>query len=92
MRFEWDVNKNNANIEKHGISFEIARMAFLDTNRVISIDVLHSNKNEKRYFCFGMVDEIIITVRFTVRNNSIKIIGAGLWREGRKKYEEKNKI
>jgi uncharacterized DUF497 family protein len=31
----------------------------------------------------------IITVRFTMRNESIRIIGAGYWREGRYKYEQK---
>ena len=31
----------------------------------------------------------IITVRFTMRNENIRIIGAGYWREGRDKYEQK---
>lgn len=92
MRFEWDENKNNSNIEKHKISFETAQKAFLDPGRIISKDLKHSCKSETRYFCFGLIDEMVITVRFTVRNNVIRIIGAGVWREGRKKYEKKNKI
>jgi uncharacterized DUF497 family protein len=47
--------------------------------------------DEKRYYCFGKVGEGIITVRFTVRSNLIRIIGAGYWRKGRKFYESKNK-
>ncbi len=80
MQFEWDDNKNLENTKKHGISFEIARRAFLDNNRVIAYDIKHSDENEKRYFCFGRIDSEIITVRFTVRDKNIRIFGAGKWR------------
>ncbi|MCR4293696.1 MAG: BrnT family toxin [Candidatus Kuenenia sp.] len=30
LRFEWDNRKEKANIKKHGISFEEARIAFYD--------------------------------------------------------------
>ena len=90
MTFEWDEEKNSTNILKHSISFYEAQNAFFDEKRVISIDMKHSSDKEQRYFCFGKVKENIITVRFTLRNNNIRIFGAGCWREGRKKYEEKN--
>ena len=32
----------------------------------------------------------ILTVRFTYRGETIRIIGAGYWRKGKKIYEEKN--
>lgn len=32
-----------------------------------------------------------MTVRFTYRNNKIRIIGAGYWRQGKKVYEENKK-
>lgn len=91
MSFEWDEIKNRENIKKHGISFENAQNAFLDANRIIADDVKHSSTSEKRYFCFGMVGKTVITVRFTYRNNIIRIFGAGAWREGRRVYEENNK-
>lgn len=28
--FEWDENKNQQNLEKHGVSFQEAKKAFLD--------------------------------------------------------------
>jgi len=31
----------------------------------------------------------ILTVRFTMRDGNIRIFGAGYWREGRDKYEQK---
>jgi len=92
MVFEWDDTKNIENLQKHGVSFFDAQLAFDDPRRVIAVDVRHSTRNEKRYFCFGKVDDGILTVRFTVRSDKIRIIGAGYWREGRKKYEEKNDI
>jgi uncharacterized protein len=53
---------------------------------------MHSTESEKRYFCYGKVNDMIMTVRFTIRSEKIRIIGAGYWREGRIKYEEKNKL
>ncbi|OGS34048.1 MAG: hypothetical protein A2293_01045 [Elusimicrobia bacterium RIFOXYB2_FULL_49_7] len=87
MNFEWDEKKNNANIAKHGISFDVAMQAFLDTNRRIRLNSKHSS-TELRYYCPGKVNERILTVRFIIRNGKIRIIGAGYWREGRKIYEK----
>ena len=92
MEFEWDESKNSENIKKHDISFFDAQLAFFDPNRVIAIDTQHSTEREKRYFCFGKIDDEVLTVRFTIRSNKIRIIGAGYWREGRKKYEEKSNL
>ncbi len=89
--FEWDHNKDSHNQEKHGVSFSYAQYAFFDPERIIAEDLDHSQK-EKRYYCFGMVDNEILTVRFTYRNNIIRIIGAGYWRKGRKLYEKENKL
>ena len=89
MTFEWDDKKNIENTLKHSISFEEAQYAFFDVNRIILKDEKHSVV-EERYFCIGMVDIGIVTVRFTMRKNKIRIIGAGYWREGRKLYEKKN--
>ena len=32
--FEWDSNKDTINQKKHGVSFALAQLAFLDHNRV----------------------------------------------------------
>ena len=89
--FEWDDGKNKLNQEKHNISFEEAQFAFSDKKRIIAKDLEHS-ENEERYFCFGKIGENIVTVRFTYRNNKIRIIGAGYWRKGKNIYEKENKI
>ncbi len=90
-RFEWDQAKDRLNQAKHGIAFDIAQMAFADPNRLILIDLEHS-EDEQRFYCLGRVGEGIITVRFTYRNNVIRIFGAGYWRKGKKLYEEHHQI
>jgi uncharacterized protein len=89
--FQWDPIKDKENRKKHGVSFELAQYAFADPNRVIADDVSHS-QDEMRYFCFGMVNEGVLTVRFTVRGEAIRIFGAGYWRKGKLIYEEQNQI
>ena len=89
--FEWDSEKDSLNQKKHGVSFALAQIAFLDSNRVILEDLEHGDK-EKRFYCIGRVAEGIMTVRFTCRNEKIRIIGAGYWRKGKKIYERENKI
>jgi uncharacterized protein len=89
--FDWDPNKDGENQRKHGVSFLEAQHAFADSRRVIAEDVSHSDK-EKRYYCFGMVGGGVLTVRFTFRNDVIRIIGSGLWRKGKAIYERENKV
>ena len=88
-RFDWDERKNLENQRKHGVSFELAQLAFADTKRVIAEDLDHSH-SEMRYYCIGWVGHGALTVRFTYREGVIRIIGAGYWRRNKKIYEEQN--
>jgi len=90
-KFEWDKNKNIENQKKHGIAFSDAQYAFADPKRILAEDLTHS-QNEKRYYCFEIIDSAVVTVRFTYRGNTIRIFGAGFWRKGKKIYEQENKI
>ena len=89
--FEWDSGKDAENQRKHGVSFGRAQYAFADPRRVIAKDLSHS-QTEERFYCFGMVDEGVLTVRFTYRASVIRIIGAGYWRKGKAIYEHENQI
>jgi uncharacterized DUF497 family protein len=89
--FEWDTAKDLINQQKHGVTFALAQLAFLDHDRIILEDLEHS-QNEKRYYCLGRVAGGILTVRFTYRKGKIRIIGAGYWRKGKKIYEKQNKV
>ena len=88
-RFEWDEKKDKENQEKHNVSFWLAQFAFFDPKRVLAEDISHS-QDEDRFYCMGKVGGGILTVRFTYRNNVIRIFGAGYWRKGKKIYEDQN--
>ena len=47
LKFEWDENKNQTNIKKHGISFEEASSVFYDDEALIINDGAHSQKEER---------------------------------------------
>ena len=87
-QFIWDPFKEIENILKHGVDFKVAQLAFEDPHRRITHDARHSRK-EDRFFCAGKVGDKILTVRFTYRENQIRIIGAGYWRKGKVLYEKK---
>ena len=87
--FDWDSQKDLANQTKHGVSFEFAQLAFLDPKRVILADEKH-REVEQRFYCIGKVGEGILTVRFTYRENVIRIFGAGYWRKGKQIYEKQS--
>lgn len=89
VQFEWDPAKDKTNQDKHGISFAEAQFAFADPHRVIARDLEHSQA-EERFYCFGTVKGGVLTVRFTYRDEVIRIIGAGYWRRGKAIYEQQN--
>lgn len=89
--FDWDPVKDAESQRKHGVSFAYAQAVFIDPVRVIARDIRHS-RTEQRFYCFGRVPEGVLTVRFTYRNEVIRIIGADFWRRGKKLYETQSKV
>ena len=77
MNFEWDTEKNKANIKKHGVAFEMAAKVFLDEKRIERYDAEHSSMDESRYKTIGMVGKVL-TVIYTERKTAIRIISARL--------------
>lgn len=90
-RFEWDSTRDQENQKKHGVSSARAQFTFADPKRVIAEDLSHSS-GEKRYYCFGLVEGGILTLRFTYRGDVIRIFGAGYWRKGRRIYEQERSV
>ena len=91
VRFDWDPKKDQENQTKHGVAFAKAQFAFADPHRVIAEDLSHSSA-EIRYYCFGRVEGGVLTVRFTYRDDVVRIFGAGYWRRGKATYERENQI
>ena len=90
-RFDRDQVKDDKNQKKHGVSLALAQLAFVDPKRVIAEDLSHGS-GEQRYFCFGQVGAGVLTVRFTYREDVIRIHGAGYWRRGKRIYERENQV
>jgi uncharacterized protein len=89
VRFEWDEKKKAVNLAKHGVDFTEAKSAFPDLHRLVFEDRAHSRK-EPRLLCLGRTPRGILSVRYTRRRDSIRIIGAGYWRKIRRMYEKEN--
>ena len=75
MRFEWNEEKNSANIAKHGISFDMAERIF-DGFVMRRIDT-RFEYSEVREVSIGMIaDTATIVVVHTDRNGVCRIISA----------------
>jgi uncharacterized DUF497 family protein len=83
--------RKKRNVGKHGVDFTEATAAFYDPKRLISADEGHSAE-ETRLFCIGRTARGILMVRFTYRSETVRLIGAGYWRKGRRLYEKENPI
>jgi hypothetical protein len=79
MKYEWNVNKNMANTERHGIDFETSTNLWLDENHIV-IDAPHPV--EDRHIIIGTINNMAWTGVFTVRGEKIRIISV---RRSRKK-------
>ena len=91
MQFEWDENKRQINIQKHGIDFADAVKIF-DGFHIKRKDT-RADYGEDRYVTTGLLEGVEITVIYTPRNNKRRIISARRARVSERKeyYEEAEK-
>ena len=89
VRFEWDPDKAETNLETHGVSFEEASTVFGNPLAVTFYDPDHSDE-EDRYLTFGESDaNRLIAIVHTDRNDSVRIISAReTTRRERQQYDE----
>lgn len=89
MRFEWSEKKAEANLKKHGVSFDEAKTVFDDPLFVIFADPDHSFA-EKRFIIMGESHENrLLVVSYTERPAATRLISAReATRPERKDYEE----
>ena len=89
MEFEWDRNKAELNLKKHGISFREAATVFGDPLAITFDDPDHSD-GEYRLITFGLsrFNQTLI-VSHTEREGKMRIISARpMKKRERKIYEE----
>lgn len=87
MLFEWDPEKNCLNVKNHGIDF--CNVGIIFNGPKIIFEDIRKNYGETRWILFGMLDDIIVNVVYTVRNDWIRIISARRANQReRNKYEQ----
>lgn len=86
--FEWDENKADQNLRKHGVSFEEAKTVFNDCFAQTIFDPDHSIA-EDRYIDLGLSSKgRFIVVSYTERGNNIRIISSRKAKKKEQKYYE----
>lgn len=86
--FEWDDEKAEANIKKHGISFDEATTSFKDYNAIVFDDPEHS-EDEDRFILLGFSSKanlLIVCHCYREADTMIRIVSA------RKATKEESKI
>ncbi len=74
VEFEWDDDKAESNLEKHGVSFEEGATIFNDPFIATILDPDHS-ANEERYVSLGLsvLGDLLVVVH-TERGERIRLI------------------
>ncbi|HXK06435.1 MAG TPA: BrnT family toxin [Verrucomicrobiae bacterium] len=76
MEFEWHDAKAAANLQAHGVSFELAKPVFKDPFAVERLDD-REDYGEERYVIIGMAEgNLLLYVAYTERDEHIRIISA----------------
>jgi uncharacterized protein len=81
--FEWDGAKAAANLARHGVSFEAARLAFSDVFAVAREDPRLDYGEDRS-------NNLLLHVAYTIRHERVRIISARLAepRERRRYHEQ----
>jgi uncharacterized protein len=77
LRFTWDQRKAEANVSKHGVTFEEAQWVFYDEHALVTEDPDHS-KEEDRFLILGLSSalRILLVVYREPSDDEVRIISA----------------
>ncbi|MBT5108082.1 MAG: BrnT family toxin [Rhodospirillaceae bacterium] len=84
MSFEWDENKRESNLLKHGIDF--VRAAKMFSNPILERRDGRENYGEDRWVAIGRWETSYMVVIYTWRNDNRRLISA--WKAGKNEQEE----
>jgi hypothetical protein len=87
--FEWDPVKAEANVRKHGVTFDEASTTFKDPLNLLMADPDHSHE-EERFLLLGMSNQRrLLVVAFAERPPRTRLVSARrATRQERRRYEE----
>jgi len=76
VEFEWDDSKAEANLQNHGVSFDLAKTVFKDPFAVERLDD-REDYGEERFVIIGMAEgHVLLFVAYTERDKRIRMISA----------------
>ena len=84
--FEFDENKSESNMQKHGIDFETAKKLWRDPNR---LEIPSRRVDEPRYVLIARLENNLWSAIFTFRENRIRIISVRKSRNNEKEIYER---
>lgn len=84
MFFEWDIQKNVLNQNKHGVCFEEAT-AIWENIHVEIEGVAHADGGETRNATLGLIEKKIYVAIWANRNNKIRLISVRRARKNEQK-------
>jgi len=74
MDFEWDENKRQSNLRKHGIDF--VRAAAIFENPILEREDNRYDYGESRLIALGETTGVVLFVVYTMRGSVYRIISA----------------
>ena len=76
LEFEWHDAKAEANLQAHGVSFDLAKTVFKDPFAVERLDD-RADYGEDRFVIIGMAEGgVVLFVAYTERDGRIRMISA----------------
>jgi uncharacterized DUF497 family protein len=88
--FEWDDEKAQSNLQKHGVSFPEASTAFADPLGAIFPDPEHSTDEDREIIVGQSERNRLLVVSFTERGENVRIISARAATTRERKNHEDN--
>ena len=70
--FTWDEKKRKLNVAKHGIDFADAPVIF--DGPLVTVEDTREHYGERRYIALGLLDDIVVSLVYTERDDEIRII------------------
>lgn len=90
LQFEWNLQKAELNILKHGIDFEDAKTVFHDPLAYIFNDEWHSTQEQREIIIGHNAQGLLLVISFTERNQKIRLISARFATTQERKDYERN--
>lgn len=84
MRFEWDEDKRQINLRKHGFDFRDAEKVFV--GRTVTIEDTRYEYGEARFITVGLLRDAVVVIVHTEQVNLIRVISM----RKANKYEEQS--